>query len=160
MKIDSNVLHQKTARNERNNNNQEKAVKSLRGIAVTALATAALTLGSPISYSQDDCTSDGNHTIQVTEGADGRPALSYRGGSAESVHVCLGDQVQWVLTGSDRDFFVDFFSGAPFDGAAKRGSSGTVVSIVIGGPAQRGASYSYGVEFDGGPPLDPHIIVD
>jgi len=50
--------------------------------------------------------------------------------------------------------------GAPFDGAARRGSSNGVVSVVIGGAAQRGQSYSYGVEFEGSEGLDPRIIVE
>ena len=86
------------------------------------------------------------------------PELSYRGGSAEEVRVCVGDSVQWVLAGSDREFFVDFFGGAPFDGAAKRGSSGGVVSVVIGDVSRQG--YDYGVEFAGGPAMDPRIVVD
>ncbi len=87
------------------------------------------------------------------------PQLKYRGGSAEEVHVCAGDQIQWVLTGPDRKFLVDFFSGAPFDGASERGSSGNVVSIVIGASVER-RGYDYGVQFADGPEMDPRIVVD
>ena len=114
-------------------------------------------LGSTEALSQT-CDHGGNHTIQVQAGADGMPELSYRGGSAEEVRVCVGDSVQWVLTGSDRAFFVDFFAGAPFEGAAKRGSSSGVVSVTIGDVPRKG--YDYGVEFAGGAPMDPRIVVD
>jgi plastocyanin len=132
-------------------------MKILSGVTATALVAAALMFGSTTSFSQDACDRGGNHTIQVSAGADGKPVLSYKGGSAENVYVCRGDQVQWVLTGSDRSFFVDFFSGAPFGGAQKRGSSNGAVSVTIG---DNTGSYDYGVEFEGGEPMDPRIIVE
>jgi len=134
-------------------------MKILSGIAAAAIVIAALMLSSNDSQSQVQCVG-GSHTIQVQPDAGGMPALSYRNGSAEEVHVCIGDQVQWVLTGSDRQFFVDFFGGAPFEGAAKRGSSGTVLSVVIGGPAQRNQGYDYGINFADDPAHDPRIVVD
>jgi len=131
-------------------------MKIFSGIAAAAVFTAALMFGSTTSFSQE-CNHGGNHTIQVSPGADGKPELSYKGGSAENVYVCRGDRVQWVLTGSDRSYFVDFFAGAPFDGATKRGSSDGVVSVTIGDDT---GSYDYGVEFEGGEPMDPRIIVE
>ncbi|HSN51488.1 MAG TPA: hypothetical protein VLS87_03080 [Woeseiaceae bacterium] len=126
-------------------------------IAATVAIAAVLLLGSADSNSQGSCSRGGNHTIQVAEGADGMPELSYRGGSAEDVHVCNGDQVQWVLTGSDRNYFVDFMGDAPFPGAAKRGSSGGVVAVTIDAESR---AYEYGVNFAGGEAFDPRIIVD
>ena len=131
-------------------------MKVLGSIACMALAATALMLSSAESLGQA-CDEGGSHTIQVRAGDDGMPVLSYRGGSAEEVHVCVGDTVQWVLTGSDRAFFVDFFAGAPFDGAAKRGSSNSVVSVVIGDVARQG--YDYGVGFADGEPMDPRVVV-
>jgi hypothetical protein len=136
-------------------------MKIMRRISVVGLAFAALMLGSTDSLSQEACDTGGNHTIQVTSGADGKPAFSYRGGSAENVHVCIGDQVMWVLTGSDREFFVDFFSGAPFAGPGRRNSSAGTISVVIGGDAQRGQGYAYMSNWvGGGAGMDPQIIVD
>jgi hypothetical protein len=132
-------------------------MKMMSAMVFTAAVSAVLLLGSADSNGQDNCDRGGNHTIQVTEGSDGMPELSYRGGSAEDVHVCNGDQVQWVLTGSDREYFVDFTGGAPFPGATKRGSSGGVVSVTI--DAESGA-YEYGVNFAGGEVFDPRILVD
>lgn len=126
-------------------------------VAVAGIGIAAMLLFSTDSNSQGACDRGGHHTIQVSPGADGAAALKYKGGSAEDVHVCNGDEVKWVLTGSDRDFFVDFFSGAPFAGAARLGSNSNVVSIQI--DAESG-SYAYGVNFAGDEPMDPRIIVD
>ena len=132
-------------------------MKVLSTMAITGAAAVILLLGSTESNGQGSCQGGGNHTIQVEEGSDGMPALQYRGGSAEDVHVCSGDQVQWVLTGSDREYFVEFMGDAPFPGAARRGSSGGVVSVTI--DAAPGA-YEYGVNFAGGDAFDPRIIVD
>lgn len=126
-------------------------------VAVAGISIVAVLLFSTDSNSQGACNRGGQHTIQVAPGADGMAALTYKGGSAEDVHVCNGDEVKWVLTGSDRDFFVDFFSGAPFAGAARLGSNSNVVAIQI--DAESG-SYAYGVNFAGDEPMDPRIIVD
>ncbi len=132
-------------------------MKTLGSIVTASAVFAFLLLGSAESVGQDNCDRGGNHTIQVSEGDDGMPSLRYRGGSAEDIHVCNGDQVQWVLTGSDREYFVEFMGEAPFPGASRRGSSGGVVAVTI--DAESG-EYEYGVNFDGGEPFDPRIIVD
>ena len=92
-------------------------MKMLKTMAIVGASAVILSLASTDTNSQGTCNRGGNHTIQVSEGADGMPALKYRGGSAEEVHVCNGDQLQWVLTGSDREYFVDFMGEAPFPGA-------------------------------------------
>ena len=131
-------------------------MKIFATIAITGAVAGALLFASAESNGQDTCDRGGNHTIQVSEGSDGMPSLKYRGGSAEDVHVCDGDQVQWVLTGSNRDYFVDFMGIAPFPGAARRGSSDGVVSVMI--VAEEG-SYDYGVNFEDDEPMDPRLIV-
>jgi hypothetical protein len=132
-------------------------MKTVGTISITAAVATILLLGATDSSGQDSCDRGGNHTIQVVEGSDGLPELSYRGGSAEDIHVCNGDQVQWVLTGSDREYFVDFMGDAPFPGAAKRGSSDGVVSVTIDAESR---AYEYGVNFAGSEAFDPRIIVD
>ncbi len=126
-------------------------------IVFLTFGTAMVMLSSTEALGQA-CDHGGNHVIQVRPDESDMPELSYRGGSAEEVRVCVGDSVQWVLTGSDRAFFIEFFGSAPFEGAAKRGSSNGVVSVIIGDVPRQ--SYDYGVEFAGGPPMDPRIIVD
>jgi len=130
-------------------------MKILSGLAVAAMAIAAVMWGSLESVAQD-CDHGGNHTIQVRPNADGRAELTYRGGSGDSVRVCPGDSVSWVLTGSDRTFFVDFFSAAPFAGAIRRGNN-SHLTITIDAAS---GSYNYDVGFDGDPGMDPVIIVD
>lgn len=130
-------------------------MKVLKGFAAAALTVAALMLGSTGSMAQE-CDHGGNHTIQVVPGEDGSAELRYRGGPGDSVRVCPGDTVSWVLTGSDRTFFVDFFSGAPFAGATRRGNNSTLTIMI---DAESGA-YNYDVGFDGDPGVDPVIIVD
>ena len=132
-------------------------MKILSGITVAGLMVTGLMFASTDSLSQDACEHGGHHTIQVRPGEGDKAVLRYRGGSGEYVHVCVGDRVQWVLVGSDRQFFVNFESAAPFPGDTSVGSSDGVVSVVIAG--ERG-NYTYGVKLDGGPPIDPHIIVE
>lgn len=135
-------------------------MKVISAIAVAGTMFAVLMLGNTESLAQEACESSGNHTIQVRAGSDGKPVLKYQGGSAEEVNVCIGDTVRWVLTGSDREYLVNFFAGAPFDGAHEVDSNGGVVSVVIGGSAERGKGYDYDVSFVGGGNLDPRIVVN
>jgi len=130
-------------------------MKILSGFAIAALAVAVLMWGSIDSVAQD-CDRGGKHTIQVIPGSDGSAELRYNGGPGDSVHVCPGDTVSWVLTGSDRTVFLDFFSGAPFAGATRRGNN-SKLEITI--DAESG-SYNYDVGFEGDPGMDPVIIVD
>ena len=129
-------------------------------VATAVSMFAMLMLGSTDSFSQDPCSQNKTHTIQVRPSAGDLPELTYKSGSAENVHVCIGDTIQWVLIGSDRKYFVNFIAGAPFAGATRRGSSGTKISVTVGGPAQRGSGYKYDVNFAGGPILDPRILID
>ena len=130
-------------------------MRVLSGLAIATLAVAALTLGSTATIAQDrdHC---GNHTIQVRPGDDGSVELTYKGGSGDEVRVCPGDKVSWVLTGSDRTFFVDFFNGAPFAGAKRRGNNSRL-EITIDADS---GSYNYDVGWDGEAGMDPVIIVD
>jgi len=130
-------------------------MKILSVFAIAALAVAALMWGSVDSAAQG-CNRGGNHTIQVIPGSGGSAELRYKGGSGNSVHVCPGDTVSWVLTDSDRTFFVNFFSGAPFAGAERRGNNSRLTITI---DADSG-SYNYDVGFDGDPGMDPVIIVD
>jgi hypothetical protein len=130
-------------------------MKVLSGFAIAALAVASLMSGGMDAVAQE-CDRGGRHTIQVVPGEDGSAELRYRDGSGDSVRVCRGDTVSWVLVGSDRTFFVDFFSGAPFAGATRRGNNSTLTIVI---DAESGA-YNYDVGFDGDPGVDPVIIVE
>ena len=135
-------------------------MKIISTAAIAILMFATLMLGSTESLSQDTCTGNSNHTIQVRPSESDVPVLTYKGGSAEEVHVCIGDTIKWVLTGPDRTYFVDFVSGAPFAGDKRRGSQSNMIVVTVGGPAVPGSSYKYDVEFKDGGILDPRIVVD
>ena len=130
-------------------------MRVLGGITVATLAVVSLMWGSTDAMAQE-CNRGGSHTNQVVPGEDGSATLRYKDGSGDSITVCKGDSVTWVLVGSDRTFFVDFFSGAPFAGAARRGNNSTLTITI---DAESG-SYNYDVGFDGDPGVDPVIIVE
>ena len=138
-------------------------MKIISTAAMATLVFSMLMLGSTESLSQDSCTGKSHHNIKARPDDNGMPVLTYEGGSADEVHVCMGDTIKWVLTGNDRNyfkFFVDFMADAPFEGATRRGSNGTNITVTVGGPAEPGSSYKYDVEFEGGGILDPRIVVD
>jgi len=135
-------------------------MKIISTLAAAILMFAMLMLGSTDSFSQGACARNSNHTIQVRPSEGDIPELKYKGGSAEEIHVCIGDTIKWVLNGPNRTYFVDFFSGAPFEGVTRRGSNSNVVSVVVGGPAERGSGYDYDVECEDGGTLEPRIVVD
>lgn len=130
-------------------------MKILSGIAVLTLFIGAFLWSSPAALAQG-CDRGGNHTIQVRPDDSGGVTLSYGNGSGNSVTVCAGDSVSWVLTGSNRTFFVDFFSGAPFAGAVRRGNNSRLTITIDASPG----SYNYDIGFDGDPGMDPVIIVE
>ncbi len=153
------VSYQTAARSGcKSDNKRGNVMKIMNGLAVAGFIFGALILSSTESLGdqEPDC---GNRVIQVTVGENGEPKLSYQGGSADKVHTCRGNTVRWVLTGPNREYLVDFFDGAPFDGAKIIGSNDNVVSIVIGESAVKRA-YDYAVNFANGGGMDPKIIVD
>jgi len=99
----------------------------------------------------------GREPIRVNVDADGTPTVS-----ADSVTVCVGEQVRWVFGGSGGREFAIIFRGAdgsPFDWERQTGN--TVLGTVRQDAAQEGQAkpYKYDVEVDG-KALDPIIIVE
>ena len=133
-------------------------MKILTTLAVSTAMAGAWLFMSADATGQDTCDRGGKHTIQVSEGADGKPSLKYKGGSAENVYVCDGDTVNWVFPGSERKYIVEFMNKAPFPGESKKKrSQGGAIKITIN--AEPG-EYEYNAEFEGGEPMDPRLIVD
>ena len=130
-------------------------MRILSGVSIAALVVAASFLNGPQALAQG-CDNGGNHTITVRPDGSGGATLSYRGGPGDEVRVCPGDTVSWVLTGSDRTFFVDFFGGAPFAGDSRRPNNTRLTVTIDAGPGD----YAYDVGLDGGPGVDPVIIVE
>ena len=104
------------------------------------------------SFAQDGCSGGKMHVIQVSPDGNGHAKVS-----SDVLHVCNGDQIQWVLRGSDREFLIEFLSAAPFVDGQSRGSSNGVVLVNVS--AEPG-EYDYGISFVGDEPMDPQIIVD
>ena len=130
-----------------------------RTAAAGLLVTALLFAGGK-THGQDTCDYGGFHVIQVRADESDVPTLSYRGRAAEEIHVCLGDRIQWTLIGPNRQYFIDFFGEAPYNGAAQLRSNNNVVSLVVGGTAERGDVYDYDVAFEDGGELDARIVID
>lgn len=135
-------------------------MKILITVAAGALLIAAAMTNSLVAQGQGVCDHGGNHVIQVRTDANDEPELSYQGGSAAAIRVCLGDSIQWVLNGPTRDFYVEFTGGIPHNRGRQAQSTGRVVDIIVGGEAERGQGYDYFVQFIDGGGMDPRILVD
>lgn len=132
-------------------------MKQVFSLMFAIAGISAIALIGSTAAAQGNCEGGKMHVINVAAGADGGPELSYRSGSADTVHVCNGDEIQWVLTGGDREFLIEFMSQAPFAGGESRGSSNGVVLVTV--DAEPG-EYDYGINFVGDEPMDPRIVVD
>ncbi len=120
----------------------------------------ALTTDSQ-SFAQGSCEGGpSSHKIMIHV-SDNRPTrVTQHGQSADDVYVCIGDQIEWQLVGSAKQFYVDFVDGVPFDGAGKKNSNNNgKISVVVGGSAQPGMAYKYDIGLVDGGVLDPRIIV-
>ena len=121
-----------------------------------ALAVLCL-LGAPAAMA--DCKSKPSETklVKVTEGQDGNPIVS-----PDTMNACEGDVVNWVFPGGAKKFIVSFTgeNGSPCEFAPPTGAS--VKCTIRSGAAQNGQStpYDYDVGFEGGPAMDPTIIID
>jgi hypothetical protein len=82
------------------------------------------------------------------------PLLDPVGLSPGGVNTCH-NWPKWILK-----YFIDFFGEAPYNGAARLRSNNNVVSLVVGGSAERGDVFEYDVAFEDGGELDPRIVVD
>jgi len=113
------------------------------------------------SFAQDSCEGGpGSHKIMIHV-SDNRPTrVTQHGQDADDVYVCIGDEIEWQLVGSAKQFYVDFISGAPFEGSGKKNSnSNGKISVVVGGSAQPGMAYKYDIGLVDGGVLDPRIII-
>ena len=85
----------------------------------------------------------------------------HKGRNAEDFNVCLGDSIQWQVSGFGRkDFYINFEGGNPTPGGANRSSNNGKVLVTIGGGAQAGKIYKYSIGVVGGGEWDPRVIVD
>ena len=124
--------------------------------SVLFLAGAALT-NSP-SQAQDACGEGPSSYKLMIHVSDNKPTtVTHQGDDASDFYVCNGDEVEWQLVGSGKQFWLDFIDGAPFSGGAKKNSNNNgKISVVIDGSAE---SYKYDIGLVDGGVLDPKIII-
>ena len=113
------------------------------------------------SFAQDVCDGTPSSHKLIIHVSDNRPTnVTQAGQPADDVYVCIGDQVEWQLVGSAKQFYVDFIDGAPFEGSGKKNSNNNgKISVVVGGSAQPGMAYKYDIGIADGGVLDPRIII-
>ena len=127
-------------------------------IVVSVLFLAGTVLTNNLSQAQDACGEGSNSYKLMIHVSENRPTrVTHQGDDAIDFYVCNGDEVEWQVVGSDKQFWVDFIDGAPFSGDAKKNSNNNgKISVVIGGAAQ---PYKYDIGIVDGEVMDPQIII-
>ena len=112
------------------------------------------------SLAQDDCGGESSSYKLMVHVSNNKPTrVTHKGQDADDFYVCNGDEVEWQLVGSAKQYWVDFIDGAPFGGASRRDSdnNGKIQVIIDGDAGPEGYKYDIGLA-DGGL-LDPRIII-
>ncbi len=127
-------------------------------ILVSVLFLAGALITSKQLQAQDACGEESSAYKLVIHVSDNRPTrVTHQGEDANDFYVCDGDEVEWQLVGSGKQFWVEFIDGAPFSGGEKKNSNNNgKISVVIGGAAQ---PYKYDIGIVDGEILDPRIII-
>ena len=127
-------------------------------ILVSVLFLAGALITNNQSQAQDACGDEPNSYKLMIHVSDNKPtSVTHKGDDASDFYVCSGDEVEWQLVGSEKQYWLDFIDGAPFSGGAKKNSNNNgKVSVVIDGSAQ---SYKYDIGLVDGGVLDPKIII-
>ena len=129
-------------------------------LASVLFLAGALTTNSQ-SFAQSSCEGGPSSYKIMIHVSDNSPTrVTQNGQNADDVYVCIGDQIEWQLVGSAKQFYVDFISGAPFEGSGTKNSNNNgKISVVVGGSAKPGMAYKYDIGLVDGGVLDPRIIV-
>jgi len=127
-------------------------------ILVSTLFLAGVLLTDDQPMAQDACDEGASSYKLMIHVSENRPnRVTHKGEDATDFYVCNGDEVEWQVVGSGKQFWIDFINGAPFSGDGKKNSNNNgKVSVVIGGEAQ---SYKYDIGIVDGGVLDPQIII-
>ena len=125
-------------------------------LAALFLTGALLTDDQPLA--QGACGEGASSYKLMIHVSENRPnRVTHQGEDANDFYVCNGDEVEWQLVGSNKQFWVDFINDAPFSGGGKKNSNNNgKVTVIIGGEAQ---SYKYDIGLADGGILDPRIII-
>jgi len=86
--------------------------------------------------------------------------LTIRGMAADDLVVCPGDTVEWILTGTENSFTVDFGAQSPVGSETAFQSKEGRVGITISGSAERGTAYFYTLDADPWRTAEGRIIID
>jgi len=131
-------------------------------LTLLVAATCLLALSGP-ALADGNCDREPMTFKLKIKVRDDKPiGVTYRGGDAEELLVCLNDQIEWKLIdpASAAEFFIDFKSGAPFGGDPNRRAMNGKVLVTIGGPdVTPGTSYKYDIGIVDGGVWDPRIII-
>jgi hypothetical protein len=133
-------------------------------ITSTILASILFLAGSLVissqSLAQDACGEESNsYKLMIHVNRNKPTKVTHKGKDADKFHVCNGDEVEWQIVGSGKQYWLNFLDGAPFSGGKKKNSnSNGKINVVIDGEAgPDGYKYDIGI-VDGGV-LDPRIII-
>ena len=135
-----------------------KLMNKIITIAAANLLILGMLATQNTSFAQDTCGTD-TYKLKVNVSEERPTKVTLNGKDADTIEVCIGDQVEWQLVGSGRRFYIDFVNGAPFGGDAKQNSANGKVLVTIGDSAEVGQSYKYDVGVEDGGVLDPHIRI-
>ncbi|MGB5250513.1 MAG: hypothetical protein WBO47_12860 [Gammaproteobacteria bacterium] len=101
--------------------------------------------------------------LKIKVQGDNPVEVTHKNKDAEDLTVCVGDRIEWKLSGQAKKFFVDFGERAPFepdpDGKNKKKSKNDKITVTVKGPASTDP-YKYDIGLDGGGVWDPRIVVE
>jgi hypothetical protein len=89
-------------------------------------------------------------------------AVTHKGKDAEDFPVCLGDSIEWQVSGFGRkDFYLVFEGQVPTSGDKRKNSNnGKLLVKIDGGEARAGNAYKYLLGVVDGGEWDPRIIIE
>ena len=122
-----------------------------------------LVLLAPPVLADNDCRRDPQtFTLKIKLKQNKPVAVTHKGKDAEIFHVCMGDTIEWKISGWGRkDFYVEFERQVPTNGPAKKpANNGKILVTIAGGDARPGGDYKYLIGVVGGGEWDPRVIVD
>jgi len=127
-------------------------------IALCSLFVAAILTVPPVSAGT--CGEESTSYKLIIRIVQDRPVeVLHRGKNADELHVCPGDNIEWKLQGSEKQFYLEFLADAPFSGDSRPNSHSGKISVSIDN-ASSGDIFDYNIGLIDGFEMDPRIIVD
>ena len=86
--------------------------------------------------------------------------VTHKGQDAEEFHVCIGDSIEWQVSGFDRkEFYIAFEGAVPSRGGKERQSRNGKILVRID-DGEPGDAYKYLIGIVDGGEWDPVVIID